>query len=232
MIHTFTRIGLAMLIGFSAHGQIQQLSATMVSRTARKGQVAQVKAELTYGSDGKMVTYFSAPFKQYLLNNTRGEVSIYDPEKNTVMLQNNYAYGTETSQLYFFLRNKKEDLGLRQMGFTSKDIRFENGLTITRWAAPSRLWKVIKEVELVHKGANPVYMKYVGAKGQVVKKVFFYQYQNLKGTDFPSSITQIDFVTPGDSILSKTSYENFRLNEAANLKLLQFSVPANAKVSR
>ena len=210
---------------------ITKISASFTSRSVREGKTVSIRAELCYATTGRMVTHFSDPFQQYVINNSRGEISIYDPKKNTVIQQQNFTYGTETTQFYFFLNNKKEDLGLKQMGFIFKNIRSEKDLLISRWIAPMQFSKQLKELELVHRNGNPIYMKYVNGQDKTIKKVFYYNYQNLNGTDFPTAITQIDYIA-NDSIISKTSYTDIRVNEAANANLLDFKVPATAKTLR
>ena len=211
-------------------GNIKKMSVTMLARSVRDGKIVIQKADLYYQlAGGKMVSHYTKPFDQYVLNTAAGEVSIYDPAKNTVVQQVNYLFSTETTQFYYFLNNQKTDLGLRAMGFTNKNVKFDKNLMISTWIAPPRLAKEISSVELVHEGANPIYTKYVGGKGQTIKKMYYYNYQNIGGLDFPLAVTQIEYFSAKDSSVSKTAYSDIKINEAVNRKLSDFTIPANAK---
>ncbi len=203
----------------------------MDTRSATAGKAARVKATIYYSAGGMMVSYFTEPIELVIINNKKGELTIYNPLENTVTRQQNYLLGTETNQLYFFLENKKNDLGLSAMGYTTKNTRFEEGLKITNWMPPMNIAKDISNVELVHEKGNPIFMAYFGADGKPLKKMYFYKYTQVSDyINIPSAITQIDFKTPTDSIVTKTIYSAFRLNESVEEQKQNFTVPSNAKV--
>ena len=213
-----------------AYGQnIRKVSATMTMRTAHKGKTTNTRAELCYATSGRMVTLFPKPSELYVFNNANGELKVYDPTKNTVLQQQNATYSTETTQFFFFLHNRKADLGLSSMGFSLSDTKFENGVMIAIWKSPTPIAKNIKRVELVHKGQNPIFMKYVDPSERTIKKVYYYDYTKVGNMDFPQTITQIDYPTARDSIVTKTAYGALKLNEQVTSNLLEFSIPANAK---
>lgn len=156
---------------------------------------------------------------------------IYNPAANTFSQQQNYMLGTETNQLYFFMENKRNDLGLSAMGYTAKNTRFEDGLKITDWLAPMNLASQLSKVELVHEKGNPIFMAYHAANGTVIKKMYFHKYAQISEyISLPSTITQIDFKSPTDSIITKTTYSEFRINQTVSDDKLNFVVPPNAKV--
>jgi outer membrane lipoprotein-sorting protein len=220
------------LIFSSFHQRIfEKISLNMETRSATAGKSTQVKATLFYSSEGKMVSYFTAPQEMIIVNNKNGEIIIYNPLNNTVIQQQNFMMSTETSQLYFFLENKRNDLGLSGMGYTLKATRFEDGLKITNWSPPMELAAQVSSVELVHEKGNPIYMGYHDRKGKIIKKIFFYNYTRVSEyITFPNAITQIDFKTPKDSVITKTAYSEFHLNQQVNDEKLNYSVPSTAKV--
>jgi outer membrane lipoprotein-sorting protein len=227
----FLGVLLVLSSAFIISTNVKKISATMVSRSTRAGKTVTLKADISYQlAGGKMVSHFTQPTNQYIINTSKGEISIYDPIKNTVIQQVNYLFSTETTQFFYFLNNQKADLGLRGMGFINKNTRFEKNLMISTWLAPTRLSKDVKQVELVHNGANPIYSKYIGGNGQVIKKMYYYNYQNVGGIDFPLAITQIDYFSAKDSVIAKTTYADIKTNEGVTNKLLEFTIPANAKV--
>ncbi len=227
----FVRIVFGVLFACVGYAQnVRKVSASMTMRTSHKGKTTNTHAELCYATSGRMVTLFPKPSELYLFNNANGELRVYDPTKNTVLQQQNATYSTETTQFFFFLHNRKADLGLSSMGFSLGTTKFENGVMITTWKSPTPLAKNIKRVELVHKGQNPIYMKYVDPSERIIKKVFYYDYTKLGIVDFPQTITQIDYVTAKDSIITKTAYGALKINEQVQSNLLEFIIPSNAKV--
>lgn len=227
----FVRIVFGVLFACVGYTQnVRKVSASMTMRTSHKGKTTNTRAELCYATSGRMVTLFPKPSELYLFNNANGELRVYDPTKNTVLQQQNATYSTETTQFFFFLHNRKADLGLSSMGFSLGTTKFENGVMITTWKSPTPLAKNIKRVELVHKGQNPIYMKYVDPSERIIKKVFYYDYTKLGIVDFPQTITQIDYITAKDSIITKTAYGALKINEQVQSNLLEFIIPSNAKV--
>jgi hypothetical protein len=222
-----------LLFIFSSFNQriFEKISLNMETRSATAGKSTLVKASIFYSSEGKMISYFTAPQELIIVNNKKGEITIYNPVNNTVVQQQNFMIGTETTQLYYFLENKRNDLGLSGMGYMLKTTRFEDGLKITNWAPPMELASQLSQVELVHEKGNPIYMGYHNEKGRVIKKTFFYNYTRLSDyISFPNAITQIDFKTPKDSVVTKTIYSEFQLNQQVSDEKLNYSVPSTAKV--
>ncbi len=209
---------------------VRKVSATMTMRTAHKGKTVNTRAELCYATSGRMVTLFPKPSELYVFNNSNGEIKVFDPTKNTVLQQQNVTYSTETTQFFFFLHNRKADLGLASMGFNLSQTKFENGVMISTWKSPTPMAKSIKRVELVHKGQNPIFMKYIDPTERTIKKVYYYEYTKLGSVDFPQTITQIDYVTAQDSIITKTAYGALKINEQVTSNLLDFVIPANARI--
>ncbi|WP_143083999.1 LolA family protein [Flexibacter flexilis] len=208
----------------------QKFQAQLVTKNFHNGKTLTSTGEVAYTGAGKMITHLRSPQEGYTINTAKGEVSIYTPKTKEVYTLQNTQYSTENSQLYFFLQNKKNDLGLKNMGFTLKNTRYDKDLVITQWQPPIQASNVLKEVELVHQGYLPIYMSYTDAKSRIVKKMYFYNYTNISGVDFPQAITQIDYPFAGDSIVSKNAYSDLKINAQATSGLFDFTVPRNAKV--
>jgi outer membrane lipoprotein-sorting protein len=232
IIRVFTLVLLILLLtGFSKQYIFQKIAMEMEVRSAAAGNAIKTKASIYYTAEGKMLSYFSEPQEMVIINNKKGEITIYNPISNTVAQQQNYLLGTETNQLFFFLDNKRNDLGLNAMGFTIRNTKIEDGLKITEWNPPMVMLKDVSKVELVHEKGNPIFMGYYAANGGIIKKTFFYNY--VKVSDYislPSVVTQIDFKSTTDSVVTKTTYTKFRLNQQVEDDKLSFEVPKNAKL--
>ncbi len=164
-----------------------------------------------------------------MVNNAKGSLSLYNPREHTVMLFENFMYSTENSQFYFFLQNKKADMGLKSMGFQLQNTQLQGEQVITWWGAPSAMRDILKRIMLVHEKGKPVYMKYVDKDGKDVKKVYYYKYIEKFGLTFPTTITQFDYLPDGDSIVTRTIYSNLKFNQDAESELFNYQVPADAK---
>lgn len=202
----------------------------MKMRSAALGKTTTTNATLYYSNDGKMVTLTESPFKTIIINNASGELSIYNFDQNSVIKESNPVYSTQSNNLYFFLQNKKQDMGLADSGFSLDKTQFEDGLKITTWTSPAQISQLIEKVELVHNKSNPVYMAYLKPDGKFLKKIYFYGFADLKGIDFPTAITEITYPNEKDSILTKTTFGQFEFNESVDNEYLYFKIPSNATV--
>jgi outer membrane lipoprotein-sorting protein len=211
-------------------GQIfQNMSVEAHSRKAHDGKVQSMELKLYYSTGGTMVSYYEKPDNIVILNDEKGQVSIYDESSNTVLQSNNSYYSSKSNQLYYFLSGDKSDLGLSQIGFTLDDTRYEDGMIITEWIPPMQGLKFFSRIKMVHEQDKPIYMEYIDPNGSIVKKIYFYNYERIKNIDLPKSITQIDFKNEQDSIISKTTYQNFQFDSPVIEEKLSFKVPYNAK---
>jgi outer membrane lipoprotein-sorting protein len=227
----FAVVSAGVLWGWPSQYVYQKVSMEMVTRSAQKGLVNTLKATVYYTSEGKMASLYAEPQPMLVTNNAKGEIMVYDFKNNSVTQKQNFMMSTETNQLFYFLENNKNDLGLGKMGFGLKETRFEDGLRITVWQPPMQLAKDISKVELAHERSNPVFMGYFDKKGKALNKVFFYNYQTVAGLQFPSAVTQITYTSEKDSVVSKTSYSNFKVDSDVDEQYLNFKVPSNAKVN-
>lgn len=204
----------------------------MLTRSTRKGQLTTLKASVFYTSEGKMACHYVDPKEILVINNSKGEFLVYDFINNSVAQKQNYLMSTETNQLFYFLESNRNDLGLSKMGFTLKETKFEGNLKITVWSPPLQLTKDISKVEVAHEKNNPVFLGYFDKKGKAINKVYFYNYQLVGAINFPSSVTQINYVNAKDSVISKTVYSNFKLDKDVDEQYLNFKIPANARVTQ
>ena len=212
------------------YGSFEKVCMEMETKNVKGGYKSSVNAKIYYSNDGRMVSYFSFPKEYVILNNSKGEIKIYDSEKNTVLQQQNFMYSTESSQFYFFLNNKKADLGLGQMGFVQSNVKFEEGLMISEWLPPMNMANQLSKVELVHENENPIYIAYFDQNNQLGTKSYYYNYVSLdKSVSFPSTITQISYSTPSDSTITKTTYSNIRFDNQVDQEAMNFKIPDNAK---
>lgn len=206
-----------------------KISMSMLNRKVQNGKLITLKSELFYRNDGRMVTHFTFPYEIVSINNAKGDLLVYNPKLNSVAKEYNYIYSSETSALYYFLKDNTNELGLRSLGFKLSKSSFENGHMVTLWDAPFEYTKAFKNVELVYKDGSPVFMKFIDMKGSPIKKTYFYNYKRIAGANFPTTITQIYYNAPGDSIVEKISYDNILVNEACTSPYFDYKIPTDAQ---
>ena len=210
-------------------GNLDRLSASFISRQVQQGKSVTVKGELFYQNNGNLTSHFILPKEYILIANKLGESKVYDPSNNTVMLFQNIMYSTQSTQFAYFLSGKKNDMGLSNFGYIQERTFFEGKLFISEWKLKKQDPKSqIQKVKLVLDQQKPIYMDYKDKTGKVIRKVYYYSYQKLMNFDFPSVTTEIIYEGK-DSVVSKTIYDNFKLNEEANSKYFNYLIPANAK---
>lgn len=223
---------LAVMFVSQAFGPRQRSSfqAHMRVRSAQSGYLKTVEADLYYSLDGRLVSFYEIPVSYVVIGNSKGEVQVYNPGKHTVYQDRNPVFSTENSQVYFFLQNRKYDLGLTAMGFTNVNTTFEDGLMVTEWAPPAEAAGQLLRIKMVHEGPNPIYLEYQSPEEQVIKKIYFYNYRPVGNQEFPQAMTQIDYFEDRDSLLTKTEFTDFRLDNDVDQERLNFEVPADAQL--
>ena len=199
-------------------------------KKAANGNMQVMKMTTYYNADGKMVTMYSQPDNIVIINNEKGNVTIYDRNNNSLVQSDNAMYSTRTNELYYFLQNESDDMGLSEMGFQVKNTLFEDGFIVTNWVGPEEAQAYFSNIKLVHSNYNPIYIEYTDAENNIVKKMYFSKYQNFNYIDIPTAITSIDFKTPTDSIVTRFTYEQIYFNRSETTDKLNFEVPANAKL--
>jgi hypothetical protein len=205
------------------------ISFDINKRVNKQGMTTEVEGKIYFQKNGDMLTHFFSPMEVFVFNNREGEIKLYNPQENTVVQRVNFMLGSRNTNFYHFLNGSTGEMGLDQMQFKLESSRLENKLLISLWKAPESGADQISMVELVHQGNKPVFMGYLDAKENYLKKVYYYDYQDFGTINFPGAITEIDYVGK-DSVLSKTSFQNFQMNREEDLEMLNFELPEGVEV--
>jgi hypothetical protein len=211
---------------------IERIYAELETRQVKAGKYVSVKGEVCYEGNGNMTSHYYYPKNYVLVSNKSGEVKLYDPGANTVVLSQNSLFSSQTSQFYYFFSGKSTDMGLGEMGYVQEKVYAEKDLLISLWRLkkPSKK-EQIQKVKLVHQYQHPVYMHYENAVGAIVRKVYYYEYTVLENFSFPATSTEIVYQGK-DSSVTKTAFRNFKLNQEANSPYFNYKIPPNAKIQR
>ncbi|MFP4287978.1 MAG: hypothetical protein ACLFQS_01865 [Bacteroidales bacterium] len=208
---------------------IDKISFVMETSSLHKGKLVKVEAEVFYENPtGKMLTRYVNPSGKVMIANRVGEVTIYDENDNTVDYRQGEQYSTNTGTIQFFLMGKTQDLGLSDFGFQQSNVNFEDGLMVTEWFPPPSLYHLYNKIKIVHENYLPVHVAYYDAQRNLVKKVYYSQYQNFSDVSVPTRITEFEYVA-NDSIINRILFKDIKTNRQANSPWFQFEIPENAK---
>lgn len=216
--------------GFISAG-VDRVMLRMESQSLQGGKTATLHAELFYQSlDGKLITRLDGRLNRVMITNRHGELTVYDPEKNTVFRAQSLEYSSQNNLVYFFLNGKIHDLGLGEMGFKQEKTDFSDGLMITRWTSPSSLNHIISYVELVHQDQVPIYAGYHDAAGNIAKRIYYSDYEYYSDLVLPMTVTEFNYLSTGDSIVNRVRFSDVRFNRQAVSSWFDFEVPENARM--
>jgi outer membrane lipoprotein-sorting protein len=210
---------------------IDRIMLRMESQSLHRGKVVRIEADLFYQTlNGRLLTNYISPAGQIMISNNKGELIVYDKNKNTVNYRQGLEYNTETNLIYFFLQGKVHDLGLSEFGFHIMKTEFKDGLVVTEWFPPSTHYSLFNRIELVHNDFLPVYVAYYDAQRKLSKKVYYSGYQHFADVSIPTLITEFNYLG-NDSIINRIRFSDLKVNHNANSPWFGYEIPHDAKIS-
>lgn len=227
--YTLAILTVLVISGFSMFG-VDRIMLRMESQSLQAGKTAVLYADLYYQAlDGKLITRMDAPINKVMITNRQGELTIYDPEDQTVYRARELEYSSENNLIFFFLTGKTQDLGLSDMGFTIDRTEFKDGLLITQWIPPSAHSHMFSHIELVHEDHLPIYAAYYDAAGKMIKRVFYSDFEIYSDVILPLTVTEFNYLPGGDSIVNRVRFSDVRTNRQAVSSWFEFEIPDDAR---
>ena len=71
---------------------------------------------------------------------------------------------------------------------------------------------------MVHDGDNPIYLEYRNQDDEIIKKVYYYNYEYFNRLEIPTAVTTIDFASEVIVRLQKTTYSNLEFDNEGRIK--------------
>jgi len=177
----------------------------------------------------KIAIKYTAPEEYIYQSNIKGEAHFYYPKTNEVQLIHDLFLSSKNNVLYYFANNRISNMGLEEGGFVLNGSENKDNLIISKWKAPINMQKYIASAELVHENYLPKYMAYYSAKGNIVKKIFYLNYQNQGQFTLPMRIIEIEYKSPTDSIIRSQTFSKIKTQAQAFNPMFNFQIPKNAK---
>jgi len=219
------------LFSFTSTSTLKKVSIHVESKSLKQSKVIITVADIYYNLEAKkMITRYIKPSEYFVITNATGEALIYNPSKNEVFITQSLIFETEKSFLYYFLNNKLSDLGLKDLGFTLSNTRFEGKMMVTTWKPSVKLSANISKIELVHENQLPVFIAYYDEKYKLTKKIYYYDYETNLSLKMPKKVVEFNYLPKADSIVNKIVYSDIKINEQAQSTYFNYKIPANAKV--
>lgn len=222
-------LGLFLLITFNL--QAQYISLHSETANVHNGKKVTVKQDIFYTlSTNNLVIHFTAPEEYIYQTNLQGEARFYYPKSNEVKLIHDPFLTAKNNLIYYFANNKVSDMGLQEGGFALTNSHNQNNLIISSWQAPTALQQYLASAELVHENFLPKYLAYYSAKGKIVKKIYYLNYQNFRNFVLPMRVVEIEYKTPQDSVIHSQTFSQVQNLYQPSNPMFQFKIPENAKV--
>lgn len=217
------------LISFK-QDNLQKLKLELTTKSLYNGKSITIKSDVYYKVlGGIMVTRSINPYEKITITNANGEFKEYDVKANTLTLIQGLELSSKNSLFYNFLSGSINDMGLSSLGYKLSKTKMDAKVVITTWVPPSDS-KYIKKVEIAHENFLPIFMGFYGMQDKPLQKSFYSNYQNIGAIKMPLTITEIEYLSDKDSVITKRIYSNLKTNALVEDTYLNYKVPAGAKI--
>jgi hypothetical protein len=219
-------VAIALLLPLVAAAQ-QRVSVDVETVQVANGQKVTTLRSLYLHPDGRLVVEQHKPMHLISQTNSLGEMRIYDPRNNQVAAVNNREMSSSREMVAIFSSGDYADMALDDYDFLQSDVRTEENYVIKTYNARRRD-KGVTSVELVFQNHLPICMIYYDAGGNILRKVHFSRYEYGR-IPMPMRIVEIEYTTPGDSIVRRNTYSNLLTGREATSPMFDYQIPADAQ---
>lgn len=216
----------------NAQANENYISIHLKNETLKNGNLLTVESDYFFDIEsGNLVIIGSIPKNHVKISNRLGEVKIYYPNENEVSLKQSQYFSSENELIYYFLSNNYYDLGLTNEGFRVTNTRMDGNHQVVTWAAPITM-NVVSTVELVFENGQPVYAAYYNMNGNVIRKIYYYNYEIYRNFMMPMKVTQISYTSAGDSVIQRNTWSSLKVAAIPGSDFFNFKIPADAIITQ
>ena len=227
-IRLFIIITLALLLPAFAVAQ-QRLSVDVEEVSVAEGQKLTITKSVYLNVDGRMVVEQRRPSRTIWLTNSLGEMKIYNPQKNEVVVAGDKEMSSGRDLVAMFASGAYVDMDLPAFGYAPSGVRREDGLTIKSYEPKGGVGKQgVAKVELVFQNQLPICMLYLDGDGKALRKLYFSRYEYGR-IALPMRVTEVEYTSPTDSLVRLSRYSNLRFGDEAQSEMFDYEIPADAK---
>lgn len=196
-----------------------------VSQVA-SGKVATITKRVHCSNDGRVIIHFLKPDEYYVMTNSKGEMKMFMPRTNEVLMENSSDLSSRDELISIFMSGRVDDLGLAAFGYALSSTTREDGYIKKTFTTAQK--KKYPSIEIVFESFLPIYCGYLDASGKTVRKTYFSKYAPVGRMMFPTRMTEINYTSPKDSTVARTVYSNIKVDQ--DDPMFRFEVPSDAKV--
>lgn len=218
----------AVVIGCVAAEAQQRVSVHVQEITVQDGKKVTVEKDLYLHPDGRLVVEQSAPQRVIYTTNALGEMRIYDPSQNQVVVADDRQMASDKELLYMFASGSYVDMALPQYGYRADGVRRQEGGVLVKTFVPKAKTQGVDKVELVMQQHLPICMIYYNAKGEPLRKVYFAKY-DMGRMPMPMRVTDIEYPSKGDSVVHLSLYSQLLVGGEADSEMFEYKIPADAE---
>ncbi len=223
-------LAIGLISGIAPQGTLKKLSLKLHTRALVDGQSANSHGTVYYNvQDGRLVTKLDSPFDQLVVSSALGEHTTYEFETNQVMMSQGANLSSKNSFLYTFLSGQLSDMGLRGLGYKMVESKIEDNLLVTEWVAPDDRVSIAQNVKIVSENSLPIFIGFYDQDMNIQQKTYYTNYHPISYMQIPLTITEIQFISEVDSIITQRKYSDLALNSEVDEKWLNFNIPTDAK---
>lgn len=216
---------LLILSAFCASAQ-RKITADVEVKQVAGGKVMTINKRVHCANSGLVVTHFLKPEEYIVITNTKGEMKMFNPKTNEVMMENASGLSSQDELISIFMSGRADDMGLAAYGYKLQSTVREEGYLKKTFTTTNR--QESPAVEIVYENFLPIYCGYLNDGGRTVRKVYLSSYKLEGRLMLPTRMTEINYVSAKDSTVSRVIYSNIQLDK--DDPMFDFQIPANAKV--
>ena len=210
---------------------IEKISLRLKIQTVDNGNLITSESTTYYRlKDGLLVTVGIIPDENITIINAKGELKTYNSTQNSVLLMNDEELSSKRSFFYYFLNSKDKDMGLPTDGYKLLKTKIEGNIVVTKWKNEVMDNPQIAFVELAHANNSCIYTEYLDKNSKTLQKVYYSKFASFGSSKLPLLITEFNYMKNGDSVITRKTYSDLKINEQVESKYLNFKIPDNAKL--
>lgn len=223
---TYSLLAILLTISqFSLSAQ-RKITADVEVRHVASGKVITITERVHCSNDGRVVIHFLKPEEYFVLTNSKGEMRMYMPKTNEVMLENSSSLSSQDQLISIFMNGRVEDLGLAAYGYRLQSTTREDNYIKKTFTTSDRSQS--PTVEIVYENFLPIYCGYVNDSGRTTRKIYLSNYSRAGRLMLPERLTEINYTSAKDSTVARTIYSNVTVD--MDDPMFEFEIPSNAKV--
>ncbi|MDO5442411.1 MAG: hypothetical protein Q4G10_01945 [Bacteroidia bacterium] len=223
---TYPAIAILLILNVFSVSAQRKISADVEVKQVADGKVMTINKRVHCANSGLVVTHFLKPEEYYVLTNANGEMKMYMPKTNEVLMENSSGLSSRDELISIFMSGRADDLGLAAYGYKLQSTVREEGYIKKTFTSTSK--QESPTVEIVYENFLPIYCGYLNDGGRTVRKVYFSKYALEGRIMLPTRMTEINYVSTKDSTVARMVYSNIQVDK--DDPMFDFQIPADAKV--